>query len=45
MASKIQINKATRIGAVEPNTMQIGLKFHSLSLFIYTKMYGQKKIA
>lgn len=43
MASKIQINKATRIGAVEPNTMQIGLKFHSLSLFIYTKMYGQKK--
>lgn len=43
MASKIQINKATRIGAVKPNTMQIGLKFHSLSLFIYTKMYGQKK--
>lgn len=44
MASKIQINKATRIGAVKPNTMQIGLKFHSITVYLHKNVWTKKKI-
>lgn len=43
MASKIQINKATRIGAVKPNTMQIGLKFHSITVYLHKNVWTEKK--
>lgn len=42
MASKIQINKATRIGAVKPNTMQIGLKFHSITVYLHENIWTKK---